>query len=1016
LRGQIRTLTHLETAIWKGHPSRLSPHALQAATSILVSLVGDKEQVPLLPAIKTLTWFTGGFYPHPSLIPFLSPSLQTLAFNCVGSLRHSSLHGQRSVESGVSTLYHLSSMLPQLPKLRRLTFTWGPGTSDKTLETALASAIAKQGKLEVFSSMIELSEETIKALVSSEAPLQALNCRLTSASEFTFQSFGTTVSKAFCQLQDLIVIQSDAQIDFHSIIPLLECSLMRRFSLRVAVLLALEPRSIESIATSWPMIKELRLRSLSPHNSNHFHPLPILSYVADYMGSTLQTLGLDLCLIDSMQLPAPGGNLFERLQELSDFGLLTVPPLLTLQCSLPPSLSSSTTAAFNLYYQQSGSLSVMGSTGNGAALGMVMVMTDNALYAAATMSKLTLTTCSPSAHGLVRPIIPAKRRNVPSKFTVLNPVPKPNWQRRPALYIPDNRRQDPQPAPLQVARAVSTKTEAGGSLCTQPCFPAKRSTLGYVGALLRLHSSPFLASRSSRTATPRHPPSLRLFLLSPTGAIPPPAGHSPVGDSETLPLINLPDTLIEPKATFKEEEIQRFCAVTGAVLLAVKVTTTMLRPHEVQALMDFAIVTNWQTESEYCYKDEATYLEILVAAAVFPRVISFKIKDAVNPPPRSKFLPPSRPTTDELYSKISGDYNPIHINPTFPKRISPWQHQSWNKGKKRSASRPSINARLMGIAEPTSSAVWEAADEHLLAVHGFSIVDIVKSNPKVKTSRFGGMNEQAIRSRYVAMTHDTMRKDGAAKTLPLLRQHRPLRYNSPLLFLSSLKLLFASLKRLRSRSKMRCWGLIPPGYVFAAVGEYSALASIADAVPIALLVKEYVCADELALLQTLTDDVNFLKKQKIDIGKVKEMLTDIVDECRKAFAEKQKTEARSSSNVIFCVLPCTSHPAHINPGTSIQLSSRQIGSNLVPEPVQVSHECAQRTHDLTSSPELDKVQGLEIGGMGSPHQHRQLTYIITQDLLYTHFNFERLIEIGPSPTLTPMATRTLNAKYEAQVA
>ena len=36
----------------------------------------------------------------------------------------------------------------------------------------------------------------------------------------------------------------------------------------------------------------------------------------------------------------------------------------------------------------------------------------------------------------------------------------------------------------------------------------------------------------------------------------------------------------------------------------------------------------------------------------------------------------------------------------------------------------------------------------------------------------------------------------------------------------------------------------------------------------------------------------------------------------------------------------------------------------------------------------------------------------TQDLLFTAFNFERLIEIGPSPTLTGMATRTLKAKYE----
>jgi fatty acid synthase subunit alpha, fungi type len=37
---------------------------------------------------------------------------------------------------------------------------------------------------------------------------------------------------------------------------------------------------------------------------------------------------------------------------------------------------------------------------------------------------------------------------------------------------------------------------------------------------------------------------------------------------------------------------------------------------------------------------------------------------------------------------------------------------------------------------PTARAVWEAADGHLLAVYGFSIV---KDNPKEKTIHFGGI-------------------------------------------------------------------------------------------------------------------------------------------------------------------------------------------------------------------------------------------------------------------------------------
>jgi fatty acid synthase subunit alpha, fungi type len=50
---------------------------------------------------------------------------------------------------------------------------------------------------------------------------------------------------------------------------------------------------------------------------------------------------------------------------------------------------------------------------------------------------------------------------------------------------------------------------------------------------------------------------------------------------------------------------------------------------------------------------------------------------------------------------------------------------------------------------PTARAVWDTADEHLLAVYGFSIINIVKHNPKEKTIHFGGIKGQAIHQRYI---------------------------------------------------------------------------------------------------------------------------------------------------------------------------------------------------------------------------------------------------------------------------
>ena len=45
------------------------------------------------------------------------------------------------------------------------------------------------------------------------------------------------------------------------------------------------------------------------------------------------------------------------------------------------------------------------------------------------------------------------------------------------------------------------------------------------------------------------------------------------------------------------------------------------------------------------------------------------------------------------------------------------------------------------IVLPLLVIVWEGADAHLLAVYGFSIIEIIKDNlnPKEKTIQFGGI-------------------------------------------------------------------------------------------------------------------------------------------------------------------------------------------------------------------------------------------------------------------------------------
>jgi fatty acid synthase subunit beta len=134
-------------------------------------------------------------------------------------------------------------------------------------------------------------------------------------------------------------------------------------------------------------------------------------------------------------------------------------------------------------------------------------------------------------------------------------------------------------------------------------------------------------------------------------------------------------------------------------------------------------------------------------------------------------------------------------------------------------------------SSPAARAVWDGADAHLLAVYGFSIIEIVKENPKEKTIHFGGIKGQAIRRRYMDMTYDTMDKDGNVKTLPLFADIdvRTPKYTG-LLSATQFAQVALVVTDKAAFEDMRSKGYGQKDCAFAgrSLGEYSALASMAD--------------------------------------------------------------------------------------------------------------------------------------------------------------------------------------------
>ncbi|RDB25744.1 Fatty acid synthase subunit alpha [Hypsizygus marmoreus] len=660
----------------------------------------------------------------------------------------------------------------------------------------------------------------------------------------------------------------------------------------------------------------------------------------------------------------------------------------------------------------------------------------------------------------------------------------------------------------------------------------------------------------------------------------------------------------------------------------------------------------FRIQSQVSFKDKSSYRNVSVCGAIFVRnqlkvlvkvgTVDFQQDDSqgnpvlayiqrhgspqglVTPLPNDGYTLTNMegstifnsPLTNEPYSKVSGDFNPIHINPYFSDYASlpgTITHGLWSSAATRryvenvvAQGHPdrvlaynvsfvgmvlpndelsvkirhtgmrdgnivvkieTFNARgekvLDGSAEvsqpttvyvftgqgsqepgmgmdlyntsPAARAVWEGADTHLLAVYGFSIVEIVKDNPKTKTIHFGGIKGQAIRQRYMDMTYDTTDRDGNVKTLPLFADIdvRTPKYTfshpAGLLFATQFAQIALVVTEKAAFEDMRMKGFVQKDCAFAghSLGEYSALASIADVLPISALVdvvfyrgitmqraverdsqnrsnyamcavnpsrisktfsdaalrevvdsiafisgslleivnynvegQQYVCAGELVALQTMTNVLNYLKVQKIDIAKltetytvekVKEMLGDIVKSCNQKAQEQQKAEGYIKLERGFATIPLPGidvpfhsrylwagvmpfraylskkiNPTHLNPD---MLVGKYI-PNLIAKPFEVSKEYAQIIYDQTSSPRLDKVlKNWDQENWGGAEQRQKLAYIIlvellayqfaspvrwieTQDRLFKEFSFERFIELGPSPTLTGMATRTLKAKYE----
>uniref|UniRef100_M4BNV4 Fatty acid synthase subunit alpha n=2 Tax=Hyaloperonospora TaxID=184462 RepID=M4BNV4_HYAAE len=413
--------------------------------------------------------------------------------------------------------------------------------------------------------------------------------------------------------------------------------------------------------------------------------------------------------------------------------------------------------------------------------------------------------------------------------------------------------------------------------------------------------------------------------------------------------------------------------------------------------------------------------------------------------------------------------------------------------------------------------IWNRGDSHLRKTFGFSILEMVRTNPKSITVHFGGKKGRAIREKYMSLTCEDPASGAIAPLLPEINARtQSFSFSAPegLLFATQFSQPALVLLEKAMFSEIEAAQLIPDDAHFAghSLGEYAGLSSFAGALAVEDVVevvflrglimqkavkrdaegrsdygmvatnptrvgphlteevmhkivdeietasgkllqvvnfniqqRQYVVAGENVNLETLSLVLSAFKTLQSatpeDVAKV------ISDSLTQARTRKEKCElssrpftlAKGLATIPLVGIDVPFHSRELLGGVPSfrallrtkfdpEVLERQLPllvnryiPNLVATPFSLERSYFEEVHKVTKSPYLAEVLDPMQWKLTTKAQLAHLLvvellayqfaspvqWIKTQALLFSEGGVRRFVEIGPAPTLTNMALRTL---------